>query len=190
MKTIRLTTILLTALIFSCQSPKSKESETVIDESKDSKKLAEKAGQTSDVHQAVELYSNAIKLEKESKTPDKVFLSDLFVKRGEIYLNQGVAILSSSDFLQSIEQKPDNCIAHNNLGVWFTIEEFATPDFTRAIEHMDKAVEYCPERQDFKMNRAIIKIKAGQKDIGRKELENLYESGYADAKIALERFGN
>ena len=180
----------MAALIFSCQSPKSKESETVVDESKDSKKLAEKAQQTSDVHQAVELYSSAIKLEKESKTPDKVFLSDLFVKRGEIYLNQGVAILSSSDFLQSIEQKPDNCIAHNNLGVWFTIEEFTTPDFIRAIEHMDKAVEFCPERQDFKMNRAIIKIKAGQKDIGRKELEKLYESGYADAKIALERFGN
>lgn len=157
-------------------------------QNKNSKKLAEKAGQTNDPHKAVELYSDAIKYEKETKKPDKEFLSNLYLWRGEIYLSQGVAILSSSDFLHAIEYNPQNGIAHNDLGIWFTIEHFASPDFVRALEHIEKAVKYCPDRRDFMMNLAVIKIKSGQKEIGRKELEQLYKDGYSDAQIAIERF--
>lgn len=155
---------------------------------KNPKKLADKAKQTNDPHKAVNLYSDAIKYEKESKNPDKNFLSDLYLLRGEIYLNQGVAILSSSDFLQAIDNNPKNGVAHNDLGIWFTIEHFTTPDYVRALEHGEKAVQYCPSRQDFKMNLAVIKIKSGQQEQGRQELEQLYKDGYSDAKIAIERF--
>lgn len=155
---------------------------------KDPRELADMARQEKDVRKAVELYSDAIKLEKDSNLPDNKLLSTWFTQRGEIYLNQGVAILSSSDFLQALENNPENGIAHNNLGIWFTIKQFVTPDYVRAMEHLDKAVTYCPDRPDFKMNRAIIKIEMGQKDIGRMELEKLYQGGYSDAKLAIERF--
>ena len=118
----------------------------------------------------------------------KLFLSEIYRLRGDIYFSQGVAILSSSDFLHAIENNPKNGIAHNNLGVWFSIKQFAKPDYKRAIEHLDLAVKYCPDRPDFVMNRAVMKVRNGQKEIGRKELEDLYQQGYADAKIAIERF--
>lgn len=155
---------------------------------KDSKVLAQKAGQSKNVKKAVDLYSQAIKIENEKSNPDKKFLSEIHRLRGDIYFSQGVAILSSSDWLQAIENNPENGIAHNNLGLWFTIEQFAQPDFNRAIEHFDLAVMYCPNRPDFVMNRAVIKVKFGQKEIGKSELEELYNQGYKDAKIAIERF--
>jgi len=155
---------------------------------KDSKVLADKASKTNDAKAAVELYSEAIKLEKEKPNPDNIFLSNLYTQRGEIYLNNGVAILSSSDFLIAIECNPLNGISHNNLGIWYTIEHFTTPDFIKAIDHLEKAVQLCPNRQDFKMNLAVIKIKKGDKAIGRQELEQLLKDGHGDAKIAIERF--
>ena len=51
-----------------------------------------------------------------------------------------------------------------------------------------KAVEFCPERLDFKMNKAIIKVKIGEKETGRQELEQLLQDGYTEAKIAIEKF--
>jgi lipoprotein NlpI len=155
---------------------------------KDPSKLAKKASQTKDPLKAVEFYSDAIKFEKAKVNPDSNFLSDIYLRRGEIYLHEGVAILSSSDFLQSIELNSKNGIAHNDLGIWFTIEHFYTPDFDKALNHLEKAVEFCPDRPDFKMNRAIIKIKKGDKETGRKELEQLYLEGYTDAKVAIERY--
>lgn len=155
---------------------------------RNSKVLAEKAANSKDVKEAVNLYSEAIKVEKEKSNPDKYFLSEVYRLRGDIYFGQGVAILSSSDWLHAIDYNPQNGIAHNNLGIWLTIEQFAQPDFKRAIEHLNLAVKYCPDRPDFVMNRAITKIKNGQKEIGKKELETLYNQGYADAKIAIERF--
>ena len=156
--------------------------------SKDPQKLARKASLTRDPLKAVEIYSDAIKFEKEKVNPDNNFLSDIYLRRGEIYLHQGIAILSSSDFLQSIEFNSKNGIAHNNLGVWYTIEHFYTPDFEKALYHLEKAIEYCPNRPDFKMNKAVVKIKKGDKETGRKELEQLYLDGYTDAKVAIERF--
>ena len=47
---------------------------------------------------------------------------------------------------------------------------------------------YCPDRPDFVMNRAVTKVKNGQKEIGKRELEELYNHGFTDAKIAIERF--
>ncbi|MES2617775.1 MAG: hypothetical protein V4613_07850 [Bacteroidota bacterium] len=150
--------------------------------------LANKAYQTTDPKKAVDLYSDAIKYEKAKSQPDKSFLSDLYLFRGQIYFNQGVAILSSSDFLHSLEHNPQNATSHNNLGIWFTIEFFATPDYTRALEHLDKAVSYSNNNQEFRMNRAVVKIQMGDKDIGRSELEELQNEGYSDATIAIERF--
>jgi len=152
------------------------------------RKLATKASRTSNPEKAVNLYSDAIKYEKEKESPDKNFLSDIYLLRGEIYLSQGVAILSSSDFLNSIDLNPKNGIAHNDLGIWFTIEHFNTPDFDRALEHLNKAVEFCPDRLDFKMNKAIVKVKMGDKETGRQELEELLKNGYAEARVAIEKF--
>ena len=155
---------------------------------KDSRSLAEKAANSNEIVQAVELYSEAIKVEKEKSEPNKLFLSEIYCFRGERYLSQGVAILSSSDFLHALENNPQNGIAHNNLGIWFSIKQFAKPDYNRAIVHLNLAVKYCPDRPDFVMNRAVMKIRNGQKEIGRIELEELYKKGYSDAKIAIERF--
>lgn len=155
---------------------------------KDSKRLAEKAGNTRNVKKAIDLYSESIKLEKEKSNPDKYFLSEVYRLRGDIYFSQRVAILSLSDWLHAIELNPQNGIAHNNLGLWFTLEQIAKPDYNRAIEHLDLAVKYYPDRPDFVMNRSVTKIKNGQKEIGRRELEELYNQGYKDAKIAIERF--
>ena len=155
---------------------------------KDSKDLAQKAANTKNVKKAVELYSESIKVEQGKPNPDKYFLSEVYRLRGDIYFTQRVATLSSSDWLHAIKYNPQNGIAHNNLGLWFTIEQIAQPDYKRAIEHLDLAVKYCPDRPDFVMNRSVAKIKDGQKEIGRRELEELYHQGYKDAKIAIERF--
>jgi len=155
---------------------------------RDPRRLAKKAESTTNPLKAVEFYSDAIMYEKKKEHPDSNFLSDLYLKRGEIHLNNGVAILSSSDFLQSIEYNPKNGIAHNDLGIWYSIEHFNIPDLDKALEHLDKAVKICPDRQDFKMNWAVIKIKKGDKEAGRAELERLIVSGYDQAKIAIERF--
>lgn len=155
---------------------------------KDPRKLASKASRTNDPVKAVDLYSDAIKYEKEKGNPDKYFLSNIYLLRGEIYLSQGVAILSSSDFLNSIDLNPKNGIAHNDLGIWYTIEHFNTPDLNKSLEHINKAVEFCPDRLDFKMNKAIIKVKMGDRETGRLELEQLFKDGYSEAKIAIEKF--
>jgi lipoprotein NlpI len=155
---------------------------------KDPRKLARRASRTKNQEEAISLYSDAIKLEKEKESPDNNFLSNIYLLRGEIYLSQSVAILSSSDFLDSIKLNPKNGIAHNDLGIWFTIESFDTPDFDRALEHINKAVEFCPDRWDFKMNRAIVKVKMGDKVSGMQELVKLMDDGYPEAEVALEKF--
>ena len=38
------------------------------------------------------------------------------------------------------------------------------------------------------MNKAIIKVKLGEKEIGRQQLEQLFQDGYSEAKIAIEKF--
>ena len=155
---------------------------------KDPRKLAARASRATDPLKALVLYSDAIKYEKEKESPDRKFLSDIYLLRGEIYLSQGVAILSSSDFFDSLEFNPKNGIAHNDLCIWFTLEHFGTPDLDKALEHINKAVEFCPDRLDFRMNKAIIKVKMGEKETGRQELEQLFQDGYAEAGIAIEKF--
>jgi len=90
-------------------------------------KLAARAFRATDPLKAVDLYSDAIKYEKKKESPDKNFLSDIYLLRGEIYLSQGVAILSSSDFLNSIDLNPKNGISQNDLGIWFTLEQSVRP---------------------------------------------------------------
>jgi Flp pilus assembly protein TadD len=156
----------------------------------DPRKLAAKAVGTTNPDRAVNLFSEALKYENGKENPDKNFLSNIYLLRGEIYLSQGKALPSSSDFMNSIELNPKNGIAHNNLGIWFTLEHFNTPDFEKALEHINKAVELRPDRPDFKMNRAIVKVKMGDKETGREELEELLKGGYEEARVAIEKFCN
>ncbi len=160
----------------------------LLKKAKDPRRLATKASRTNNPEKAISLYSDAINLEKEKENPDKNFLSDIYLLRGEIYLSQGVAILSSSDLMNSIDFNPKNGIAHNDLGIWFTIEDFNTPDYDRALEHLNKAIEFRPDRLDFKMNKAIVKVKMGDKETGRQELEQLLIDGYAEAQVAIEKY--
>jgi tetratricopeptide (TPR) repeat protein len=155
---------------------------------KDPRRLASRAARAKDNKKAAKLYSDAIRYEKQKESPDKNFLSDIYLLRGEIYLGQGSADLSLSDLLNSIGFNPRNGIAHNDLGIWYTLEHFDTPDFEKALEHLDKAVECRPDRLDFKMNRAIVKVKMGDKETGRQELEQLLNYGFTEAKVAIEKF--
>jgi tetratricopeptide (TPR) repeat protein len=156
--------------------------------SKDPRKLASEATRTKNPEKAVRLFSEALRIEKEKDNPDKNFLSYIYLLRGEIYLARGEANLSSSDLLHSVEYNPANGIAHNDLAIWFTLEHFDTPDFNKALEHLDKAVECRPDRRDFKMNRAIVRVKMGDKETGRQELETLLKDGYEEARVAIEKF--
>ena len=155
---------------------------------KEPKILASRASQTTDPEKAARLFSAAIRYEKEKENPDKKFLSDIYLLRGEIYMARGEADLSSSDLQSSIELNPSNGIAHNDLAIWYTLEHFAPPDFRKALKHLNEAVEYCPDRRDFKMNRAIVKVKMGEKGTGKRELEQLLEDGYEEARVAIEKF--
>ena len=155
---------------------------------KDSMELYKQARMTHDPKIAVELYSDAIDAEKQKESPDKELLSEIYQWRGELYLRLQVAILSSSDFLNSIEYNPKNAISHNNLAVWFTMPQFAKPDLERAMEYFDTAIELAPERLDFQMSRAINRIQTGDRETGKSELEELHANGYENAKIAMERF--
>lgn len=136
---------------------------------------------------AVELLSEAKDLEETKEAKDKQLLSNIFNIRGEVYLNQGVAVLSQSDFAQALEYNPNNENALNNLGIWFTIEMFSTPDYPKALEYLDKAISINPDRKDIILNRAIVKIQSGDKS-GCDYLKELDKQGYADAKIGIERF--
>ena len=103
-------------------------------------------------------------------------------------MSNGVAILSQSDFLNAIDYNPQNESALNNLGLWFTIPQFASPDLEKALLYLGKALEVNPERQDIILNRAVIRIRAGQSEKGCEELKKLEESGYERATIAISRF--
>jgi tetratricopeptide (TPR) repeat protein len=155
---------------------------------KDSIELYQQARMTNDPKIAVELYSDAIDVEKQKESPNRELISEIYQWRGELYLGLQVAILSSSDFLHSIDFNPKNAISHNNLAIWLTMPQFAKPDLDRAIEHLNKAIELAPERLDFQMSRAVIRIKNGDRETGRTELEDLDSKGYENAKIAIERF--
>ncbi len=154
----------------------------------DLKTLVEKAKKAKSLEEVVDLFSDAIQIEKEKSEPNTIFISDIYNKRGEIYLSQGVAVLSSSDFSQAIEYNPKNAEAHNNLGMWFTIEHFMQPDYKRALEHFEMAVKFSSNRPDILMNRAIMYIRNNQKEVGKKELEKLIQNGYTEAQQAIERF--
>lgn len=155
---------------------------------KNSVELYREARMTRDPRIAVELYSDAIDVEKQKSHPNKELLSEIYQWRGELYLGLQIAVLSSSDFLHSIEYNPKNAVSHNNLAIWFTMPQFATPDLERAIKHFDKAIELAPERLDFQMSRAVIRIQNGNRETGKTELEELYAKGYENAKIAMQRF--
>jgi lipoprotein NlpI len=136
---------------------------------------------------AVETLSDGIKMEEARSNPDKRLLSSLYCLRGEVHLSVGVAILSQSDFLHSLENNPQNESALNNLGIWFSIKHFSTPNYNRAFEFFDRALAIQPGRKDIQLNKACVKIQSGDKT-GCEDLRRLEGEGYPDAKVALERY--
>lgn len=155
---------------------------------KDSLELVLEAEQSRDAKEIVNLLSEAIKAEKAKSTPDKIMLSDIYQKRGSIYYQLQVAILSSSDFMHALEMNPDNAQANNDLGMWFNTPAFAPPEYAKAIQYFEKAVELNPNELDYRMNLAVTRIESGDKEKGRQELENLVAKGHQNARIAIARF--
>lgn len=142
-----------------------------------------------DTKAAIDKFSNAIKMEKGKGNQDKKLLSNIYNLRGEVYLSLGVATLSQSDFVYALDFNPTNESALNNLGVWFSIEQFAKPDYKKSLDYFDKAIALTPARKDVVLNRAVVKIKSGDKT-GCDELRKLEAEGYSDAKTALQQFCN
>jgi lipoprotein NlpI len=137
--------------------------------------------------EAVDKLSDAIEKETANSSPDKKLLSNMHCIRGEVYLSIGVAVLSQSDFTNALQYNPDNESALNNLGIWFSIARFNTPDYNRALEYFDKAISIQPDRKDIQLNKACVKIQSGDKT-GCDDLRKLDQDDYPEAKIALERF--
>jgi lipoprotein NlpI len=139
--------------------------------------------------EAVDKLSAAIKKETGRSNSDRKLLSNMYNIRGEVYLSVGVAVLSQSDFVHALQENPGNESALNNLGVWYSIQQFAAPDYERSLGYFDKAILIQPNRKDIQLNRACIKIQSGDKT-GCNDLHKLDEEGYPDAKVALQRFCN
>jgi Tfp pilus assembly protein PilF len=139
------------------------------------------------MEKAVEKLSEAIKKESTRSDPDKKLLSNIHCIRGEVYLSVGVAILSQSDFTYALQYNPDNASALNNFGIWHSIKQFTTPDYIKSFEYFDKAIAIRPDRKDFQMNKACIKIQSGDKS-GCDDLSKLDTEDFPDAKMALKRF--
>ena len=146
-----------------------------------------KAYQNGDSKTAVDKLSNAIKKEQEKNNPDKKLLSNIYNIRGEVYLSVGVAVLSQSDFTHALDYNSTNEAALNNLGIWFSMEKFSTPDYKKSIDYFDKAITLRPDRKDIILNRAVIKIKSGD-NTGCDDLKKLDADGYPNAKIGLQQF--
>ncbi len=136
---------------------------------------------------AVNKLSDAVKKETDKSNPDKKLLSNMHCIRGEVYFSVGVAILSQSDFVYALQYNPDNSSALNNLGIWHSTERFITPDYKKSFEYFDKAIAIRPDRKDIQMNKAIVKIKSGDKT-GCDDLRKFCDEDYPDAKSALQEF--
>jgi lipoprotein NlpI len=102
-------------------------------------------------------------------------------------LSVGVAILSQSDFAHSLQYNPNNESALNNLGIGFSFERFAPPDYERSFQYFDKAIVIQPNRKDIQLNKACAKIQSGDKT-GCDDLRRLEREGYSKAKVAQQRF--
>ncbi len=142
---------------------------------------------TGKAKEAVEKLSDAIKIEKANPTRDKKFLSTIHCLRGEVYLSVNVAILSQSDFAYALRYNPDNESALNNVGIWYAIKHFATPDYQKSFQYFDRAIAIQPNRKDIQLNKACVKIQSGD-TTGCDDLRKLDNEGYPEAKIALQRF--
>ncbi|PWT96248.1 MAG: hypothetical protein C5B52_16185, partial [Bacteroidetes bacterium] len=157
---------------------------------KNSEKLFEKGIEyyrDKKVNRAIDILTDAIKLENKNADPNKLLLSNIHCLRGEVYLSVGVAVLSQSDFNFALQHNPENESALNNLAIWHSVEKFAVPDYKKALQYFDKAIALQPDRKDIQLNRACIKIQSGDKS-GCDDLRRLQSEGFANAKLAIERF--
>jgi len=147
----------------------------------------EKLYRSGNAEKAVNKLSEAIKKETDKSSPDKRLLSNMHCIRGEVYLSVGVAVLSQSDFAYALQYNPENESALNNLGIWYSVKHFATPDYQKSFEYFDNALAIQPNRKDIQLNKACVKIQAGDMS-GCDDLRKLDNEGYPDAKLALQRF--
>ena len=145
--------------------------------------------QSGNANESVDKLSEAIEKETKKSNADKKFLSRMHNIRGEVYLSVGVAILSQSDFAYALQYNAENESALNNLGIWYSIKHFNTPDYEKSLEYFDKAISIQPNRKDIQLNKACVKIQSGD-NTGCDDLHRLDKDGYSDAKIALQRFCN
>lgn len=136
---------------------------------------------------AEEMFYKAIVNEKQTANPNRKFISGVYSRRGELFVQVGMGSLAMSDFMQALEFNPQNASALNNLGVWHTVPGFATPDYPKALDYFNRALEISPERNDIFLNRAVCKLKSGDPS-GKQDLLALKAKDYPDADIALQRF--
>lgn len=102
-------------------------------------------------------------------------------------MTTGVALLSQSDFTYALRYNPANVGALCNLGLWFAVEQFNGADYTKALGYLNQALALRPGSKGIILNRAIVKIKAGDKS-GCDDLRQLHVAGYPDAERGLKEF--
>jgi lipoprotein NlpI len=133
------------------------------------------------------LFSQAIDVELAKPKPDSLMLSNCDNFLGKIYLFGGSAVLSQSNLSFALDYNPKNEAVLNNFGLWYSMEQFATPDYKKSIDYFDQALAIAPDLQYISLNRAVVKILSGDKS-GCAELKQMEGEGYRDATIALERY--
>jgi tetratricopeptide (TPR) repeat protein len=106
--------------------------------------------------------------------------------------NQGVDLMHAKNFAaaqikfeQAIHDNPDFAEAHNNLG--FTLRQRGPQNYSKALEHYNKAIELKPSMAETYEYRGVLYAKMGRKADAEKDLAVLKKS---NKKLAgeLEEF--
>lgn len=79
-----------------------------------------------------------------------------------------------SDFKKTLEIDPFYQDAHNNLGLIYSMQK----DYDRAIGEFTEEIEMYPRFARAYSNRAMTYLKKGEKDLARKDMETMRQSGF------------
>lgn len=92
--------------------------------------------------------------------------------------NQGVDLMRAKNFAaaqikfeQAIRDDPDFAEAHNNLG--FTLRQQGPQNYSKALEHYNKAIELKPSMAETYEYRGVLFAKMGRKADAEKDLATL-----------------
>ena len=92
--------------------------------------------------------------------------------------NQGVDLMQAKNFTaaqikfeQAIRDNPNFAEAHNNLG--FTLRQQGPQNFSKALEHYNKAIQLKPSMAETYEYRGVLFAKMGRKADAEKDLANL-----------------